>query len=537
VAIFTERSVPNRKPTVSIDESEIDTIFAHLNQCHLPGAAIGIAVEGRPVYRKAFGVASSELPVGLSPSIKMRIGSTTKHFTSLAYLLQCEKGSADIDDPIGKYLPELHPVSRSVTVRQLMTHVSGIRDVFDICWQLSGTGRHVSSSELLSLYKRIDDVNAAPGTSWIYNNGGYLLLSAAIERIANQPFEEVLQETIFKPVGMYDTALRRFDTDFVPNSATLHMPTPDRKFEKAYLGAALAGEGGVVSTVNDMLLWLRHMDFPEIGSTETWSIMRRPQALANGTSTGYGLGLVSGQYRGLETVGHAGSVLAGSADMLKVLPAALDVVILVNRGDVSAGSLTKEILDTCLNVGLSEETPELPFATGIFRSKATGRIVQLLVRDGQQIASVDGTEILVTPDTGGVLHPSSIYSILRYSITLIGGTQRPAKILFDDFGNRDELSAVRSGEGADAQSIAGRYRSDSIDSEVAIYPTEGGASMKSIGQFGSVDYRLQCLTDSVWRSSSTGWVPWAGLLFFDSDNRTFGFTNLRTRKLRFRRVH
>ena len=323
-----------KRVAVKTDESRIDSIFAQLNSSHLPGAIVGIAIDGRPVYRKAFGVANSELPLGLSTSLKMRIGSTTKHFSCLAYLLLCEKGKAQIDDSIGKYLPEVHPTSRGITIRQLMGHVSGIRDASDICWHFSGTGKPVSSSELLSLYKSIDDINAAPGKSWIYNNGGYQLLSAALERITDQSLEDVLQELIFRPVGMYDTALRRFDTDFVPNSVTLHTPKPDKTFEKAYLGTALMGEGGMVSTVDDMLLWLRHMDSPEVGSPESWRLLRLPQTLTNGTSTGYGLGLMSGQFEGLETIGHAGTVLGGTADMLKVESAGLDVVVLVNRGDV-----------------------------------------------------------------------------------------------------------------------------------------------------------------------------------------------------------
>src|SRR5438128_1835507 len=114
--------------TASFDEKKIDAVFADLNQCHLPGAAVGIAIGGKPVYRKGFGLANMELSVVLSPSIRMRIYSTTKHFTCLAYMLLCEDGKAGIDDPIGKHLPELHPVSRNVTVRQLMGNISGLRD-------------------------------------------------------------------------------------------------------------------------------------------------------------------------------------------------------------------------------------------------------------------------------------------------------------------------------------------------------------------------------------------------------------------------
>src|ERR1700744_5006631 len=93
----------SKRPDVSVDniaavldEAAIDSIFADLDQCHSPGAAVGIAIGGRPVYRKGFGLASMELPVALTPSMRLRIGSTSKHFTCLAYLLLCEQGQASI---------------------------------------------------------------------------------------------------------------------------------------------------------------------------------------------------------------------------------------------------------------------------------------------------------------------------------------------------------------------------------------------------------------------------------------------------------
>jgi D-aminopeptidase len=93
----------DKKIEVRFDERKIDDIFGQIDQCHLPGAAVGIALAGSPLYRKGFGLASAELPVVLSSKIRMRLFSVSKHFTCLAYLLLCEDGRASIDDPIGKY--------------------------------------------------------------------------------------------------------------------------------------------------------------------------------------------------------------------------------------------------------------------------------------------------------------------------------------------------------------------------------------------------------------------------------------------------
>src|SRR5882724_6726848 len=100
-----DRQSPTAVGAVKFDEKALDAIFADLNQARLPGAAVGIALNGTPVYRTGFGLANMELPVVRSPTIRMRIGSTSKHFTCLAYLLFCEEGKAGIDDPLAKYLP------------------------------------------------------------------------------------------------------------------------------------------------------------------------------------------------------------------------------------------------------------------------------------------------------------------------------------------------------------------------------------------------------------------------------------------------
>jgi D-aminopeptidase len=538
---------------VRFDEKQIDSIFADVDQCHLPGAAVGIAVHGKPIYRKGFGLANIELPVALSPTIRMRIGSITKHFACFAYMLLCEAGAARIDDTIGTYLPELHDVTHDVTIRQLMGNIGGLRDVHDICWQFSGTGRPVSSAELLSLYRQIDDRCAPPGSTWLYNNGGFLMLSAAIERITGLSLEQVLDEKIFKPVGMVDTLLRRWDTDFVPNSATLHMisssgnhenwwrnttsntMTPSRCFDRSYLGTALAGEAGMVSTIDDMLRWLAHMDEPIVGTAETWATMKQQQTLANGTCTGYGLGLMCGRYRGAETLSHPGGVMGGNAQMLKVPSAGLDIVVMLNRYDVFGVLLVEKILDTCLpSLEPVKEPTRRPIATGVFHSPVTGRVIQLLASEHQQIVSIDGVDLPFAPDDRGVLWPTGALAYSKQAITLVGDPVTPHSIRFSDFGNRDELVRAAAAGAPDVAPVAGCYRSGTTGTEVRICETEAGPQLTAIGRFGSVVYPLECLAENIWRIKPNSAFPPGGILSFGRDE--FHFASFRTRALRFGRV-
>jgi D-aminopeptidase len=518
---------------VSFDEKKVDAILSEFNQCELPGAALGIALNGRPLYRKGFGLASMELPIALAPTTRMRMASVTKHFACLAYLLLCEEGRAAIDDPIGAYLPELHPVASRVTAREIMGNVSGLRDVHDICWQFGGLGSSTTSAELLSLYRDIDDVNAEPGVAWIYNNGGFLLLSAVIERITDEPLEEVLTRRIFQPIGMYESTLVRFDTDFACRGASMHHVRTAGGFSKSYFGTEWAAEGGMVSTVDDMLRWLRHMDAPTVGTAATWQLMKEPQVLANGTSTGYGLGLISDTYRGARTLYHPGGWIGGSAQMLKVPDAGLDVVIIMNRDDAWAIDFADRVLDACLRDLTPRNEHLAPLASGTFRSPTSGRVIQLIAREGRQIASVDGMDMPIESDRDGVLWPSSIFRYVKQGIRLLGDPAMPSSLRLSDFGSLDEL--VRE-ELLEEHIIEGRYVSDSTGTEAETRQTKRGPQLLMWGRFGSICYPLECLCGSVWRAKAASQIFLGGILSFDDAGAVLRFSSYRTRALIFRRA-
>jgi D-aminopeptidase len=511
---------------VVFDERRIDAIFAEVDQCRLPGAVVGIAIDGRPVYRKGFGLARMELPVVLSPSMRVRIGSTTKHFTAFAFMLMCEDGRAHIDDPVGKFFPELHPVTHRVTMRQLMANTSGLRDAYDIALQFSGLCPSVASADLLALYRDIDDVNAAPGETWIYNNGGWLLLSAVIERLTGQPLEDVFRERIFEPVGMHDTLLRRWDTEFVSNSATPHMMNAVGRYEK-WDWMDWTGAGAVVSTVDDMLRWLAHMSAPVVGGKATWAAMTAPQVLANQTSIDYGLGLITSRYRGLKTIYNPGGWLGGACQMLKAPDVGLDVVVIVNRFDANVIALTDSVIDACVpDLGPVVEHSRAACATGTFLSPRTGRVVQLFGRDGVQIASICGSDQPFEPHGHGVMRLMGGFGFEKPTLTLQGDLLR-----FDEFGNVDEFHAVPV---AGSGSISGKYRADSTGTEATISETTDGARLRMSGRFGAVLYDLECLASGIWRARSPrAVIPPGGVLAFDPTG--FRYSTSQTWGLSFRR--
>jgi CubicO group peptidase (beta-lactamase class C family) len=508
---------------------------------------VGISIAGTPVYRKGFGLATMELPVLLSPSIRMRIHSTSKHFTCLCYLLLCEEGKAGIDDPIGKYMPELNRVSKGVTLRQLMGNVSGLRNPMNLRWELGSSEREIPIEELLDVYRTIDDVNFSPGVSWNYNNSGFELVAVAVERMTGQRLEEVLRSRIFEPVGMHDTLLRRVNSNFVPNSATMHMTSPSRALERTYLPGTIAGAGGIVSTVDDMLRWLKHMDAPIVGSAETWALMKTPQILANGTSTGYGFGLHIHRYRGVETVSHAGGGWGANSQMLKVPAAGLDIAMMLNRGDIFGMELTERVLDACLPyLDPIERRPERLFPVGLFRSPKSKLVIELkrsyidsaIVKKDQPIASVNAMDYPVAFDHTGVLRPTgAIMDSTRYAIEPLGDRTQPGDIKFTDYGNVDTLEAAVRLDNADPTPIIGRYRCEGIGTVATVVAACESPRLNVIGPFGSAQCKLESLADGIWISTKIDISPTKSLLCFDNSG-SFGYLSFSTKlsPLRFERI-
>lgn len=528
----------NTRLDFRFDEKLVDKIFRDLDTSHLPGAAAGIAIGGRPVYRKGFGLASMELPVTLTPQTRMRIYSMTKHFTCLAYLLLCEDGKAAIDDPVVKYLPELHPVSHRVTMLQLMSNTSGLRDACEIRWLFSGIEGTVHVNDLLALYREIPDVNFNPGEAWCYNNGGFNMLGSVIEMISGQPLEEVFRMRIFEPVGMHDTLLRRVDTDFIPNSATMHMVSAKGGYEKKYLPGELLGEGGIVSTVNDMLRWLRNMASPVVGNANTWRLLRTTQKLRDGAETGYGLGLFPRRFRGVDTISHSGGGLGNSSQMIKVSggEADLDIVVMVNRHDVSASDLAGSILRACLGISPDPSRDETGRVSGVFCSPTTGCVMQLYHRGGKQVALVDGMdEWRLGMEGDGLLLPSQA-PFWKVALKLHGDPRKPNSIRQEYFGRVDDLLPVSEDSIRASRSISGNFRADSIGVEMTVVADDRAGRAVTMGRFGSRAFILERLSPLLWRMGSADGTEWGGILAMDRDGNEATFRTPRTWAVAFRRA-
>lgn len=183
--------------------------------------------------------------------------------------------------------------------------------------------------------------------------------------------------------------------------SALHVATPDGGYQRGDFGLPLQAEGGLVSGIDDMLRWMAHLSQPHIGHAATWQAMRTPVALRNGAFTGYGLGLMSGDYRSQRVLHHSGGVLGGSSQMITLPDHALDVVVISNTSEVDAVAVAARIVDAYVT-GLPPEPAarEAEF-TGAVYDSSTGRFVRLLNHTGRAAIEVQGVKYPALRQPGG----------------------------------------------------------------------------------------------------------------------------------------
>ena len=329
---------------------QLDAVFAPWIRTDEPGLVVGVVKDGALIYRRGFGMASLEHGVANTPTTRMRVGSISKHFTCLLALLLAEEGKLDLDAPIRAYIPELAGPGGEPTLRQLMQHRGGSRCYLDLGF--IGHGLALAPDGFaLKTQARQQGRNFAPGEAMIYNNGGYNMVSLAIERVGGAPFEDQLKTRLFDVVGMPDTASVPTDHDITPGVATFHLPRRGNRWRRGMVWSdELRGEGAIISTVDDMLRWMAHLRARDrFGSASTWTQLTERPRYANGKTGVYALGLLLGQYRSLDILHHSGGVAGGSAQMLLLPNDGLDVFIMANGArNASPVLLAQQVVDVVL---------------------------------------------------------------------------------------------------------------------------------------------------------------------------------------------
>jgi CubicO group peptidase (beta-lactamase class C family) len=277
-----------------------------------PGVVVGIIRGGEVAFAQARGRANLTHDIPFTPETPTNIGSTAKQFTGFALALLADRGALSLDDDVRDHIPELPDFGETVTLRHLLTHTTGYREFLNAL-ALGGRrindGDHIAQREIIELVQRQPRLQNAPGAEFNYNNTAFALAAVVVERVTGRSFPAWMSENVFAPLGMEHTTVRANPSVIVPNSSQPYVSAADGYCEVRDIAAAM-GAGGIYTTVADLARWMGNLRTGQLGGTNVLRELTTPYVLTTGAPTGYGLGLMVDEHRGLRRFHHGGADIA-----------------------------------------------------------------------------------------------------------------------------------------------------------------------------------------------------------------------------------
>jgi D-alanyl-D-alanine carboxypeptidase len=270
-----------------------------------PSASVAVVRGGETVYEHAYGEGRSGTPA--TPAMRYAIGSVSKQFTATAILLLAEEGKLSLDDKVARWFPELTRAGE-VTLRQLLSMTSGYQDYWPQDYVFTAMQAPTTADAIMRRWAG-QALDFDPGTAWQYSNTNYVIAGAIVERVSGMPFIEFLRQRIFGRLGM--TSVADFDAGPLgPADASAYLRNglgPLRIAPKE--GPRwLFGAGQLAMTAHDLALWDLGVINQAILKPVSYRAQQTTGVLANGTATGYGLGVNVGMVRGHRRIEHGGAV-------------------------------------------------------------------------------------------------------------------------------------------------------------------------------------------------------------------------------------
>ena len=337
-----------------------DRLFAAWDKPGSPGGALAVVQDGKVVYRRGYGTANLEYGIPITPATIFEVASVSKQFTAFTVQLLAQEHRLSLDDDVRKYLPELHDFGKTITIRHLLHHTSGLRDQSNLL-RLAGWRNEdvITEQDVLNLVWRQEELNFEPGAEYLYGNTGYTLLGLIVKRISGRSLNVFCQERMFQPLGMKNTHFHYNYRTIVPGRSYSYSPKPGGGFANSPLQCATVGPSGLFTTVEDLARWDRNFGNAWVGGPEVVARMLEKGKLNNGEELNYACGLELGEYRGLKTVKHNGSDAGYRCSMVRFPEQRFTVIVLSNLSSFDPEAMAKKVADLYLSDKLAPHAPAL----------------------------------------------------------------------------------------------------------------------------------------------------------------------------------
>ncbi|MCH7904902.1 MAG: serine hydrolase [Armatimonadetes bacterium] len=325
---------------ISLTE-KIDSICEKWDVTDAPGGVVGIVKDGKMIFAKAYGLANVENGVPNTVNTLFDVGSVSKQFTAMCVLILEDRGELSIDDPVSKHFSGIPAAKNGMTIKQLMQHTSGIRDYFGL---MAISGQQVfDNDDVMDVLRRQIDTNFPPGQAFSYSNTGYFLLAELVEQISGESLREFAKENVFEPLGMNATVFQDDFRQLIMHKAYGYVESPEDGLLAGVVPLAVAGAGGLITTLHDMMLWTENWKHNKLGPQSVIERMQTKAKLASGDESSYGLALFIDDLDGVDRVQHGGDFIGFHAQVSTFPEHDLAVYTFGNDGTQLAKSINDKI--------------------------------------------------------------------------------------------------------------------------------------------------------------------------------------------------
>jgi CubicO group peptidase (beta-lactamase class C family) len=316
-------------------EEAVDTLMRRYDG-QMPGASLLVLRDGEALVRRGYGLSDLEHGVEAGPGTDYRLASVSKQFTAAAILLLAQDGKLHVDDRLRHWLPSLPPATDAITLRQVLSHASGLVDYEDL--MAADYQGQIRDAGVLELLSKEDRLYFPPGTGYRYSNSGYALLSLVVEKASAMAYPDFLHQRIFEPLGMHDTLAYVQGGREPPHRAWGYseadgLAAGGERWQRTDQSStsAVLGDGGIYSSIDDLALWDAALYDDRLLDDASRALAFSPQAKVTGEpyEASYGFGWrITG-----DTLWHSGETM-GFRNVIVRWPARhLTVVLLSNRND------------------------------------------------------------------------------------------------------------------------------------------------------------------------------------------------------------
>ena len=519
----------------------VDALFEAWNKPGSPGAALAVVREGEAIYKRGYGMANLDYDIPITSATVFDIASVSKQFCAFAIAMLAEQGKLSLDDDVRRHLPELPDFGKTITLRHLVHHTSGLRDWPGTLamggWRMEDV---ISFEQILTMARHQKTLNFEPGAEYSYSNTGYNLLAEVVARVTGQSFRAWTDAHLFKPLGMIHTHFHDDHEEVVKNRAYAYSPSGDG-FRRVGNGLTALGSSSLFTSVDDLVKWVQNFRNKRVGGEAAATQVHQQGVLNDGETISYAFGQNIRTYRGLKIVTHSGS-WAGFRTVLTRFPEQdFALIILSNVGNFNPSAKARQVAEIYLGDVMEAEdaAPPLPEPVAINPAVLDDYLGLYRLGPGWLVTITRDADTLMTQATSEPKFPMTPTSESEFYVEAYG-----ASIAF----KRDDQGRVTHLEYRDVHapkvepfrphqdelaSFQGEFHSGELETTYTLALEDGALQARHARLAPAI--LLPTITDTF---TTTHWFMRSIHFTRDRNGRITGFeaSNGRSRNVRFEKV-